>query len=59
MKTKVLPTDVVFTMPRRRGSGCLCSRCLLPIVNHSPVKRKKDKYELRYHPQCWKFNARP
>lgn len=59
MKTKILPTDVTFTMRRQRGDGCLCSRCLLPIASERPIKPKGRKdlptgnYELRYHSQCW------
>lgn len=57
---QILPTDVTFTMPRDAGDGCLCSRCLLPIVSSAPVKviptnnkhLPKDKHEFRYHKKC-------
>lgn len=51
---KTLPTDVTFTMSRDAGTGCLCSRCLLPIISEPPIKIIPDEggYELRYHQRC-------
>lgn len=62
MQLKVLPNDVTFTMPRDAGLNCLCSRCLVPIIEEVPVKiiptniknLPKDKHEFRYHMRCIK-----
>jgi hypothetical protein len=59
---QILPTDVTFTMSRDAGEGCLCSRCLLPIISEAPVKviptniknLPNGNYEFRYHQKCLK-----
>ena len=62
---QVLPTDVTFTMSRDAGAGCLCSRCLLPIISEAPIKvildselAPKDKHEFRYHLECIKVKPK-
>ncbi|MBD2438277.1 hypothetical protein [Nostoc sp. FACHB-110] len=54
-----LPTDVTFTKYREPGdSGCLCSRCLLPIGKKAhPIVfiASSGQFVLRYHPVCLGF----
>lgn len=49
-------TDVAFTEERWSGEpGCLCSRCLLPILRENEGLRyrvKRTGYEFRYHFCC-------
>lgn len=61
MQLKVLPTDVNFTMSRDSGPGCLCSRCLLPIVVDVPIRifPESGKCEFRYHPRCLDIKTCP
>lgn len=59
---KPLSTDVSFTQSRDVGSGCLCSRCLLPILEGAvPIRlfgeNAQGQYELRYHPKCLGFET--